>query len=97
VVLQCCGREVSLIQVIVVILQINAISTVKKRHDVGLCCSSGSYSPQRTRFNPRPVHAKSVVDKVALRHVPPPSTSIFQGQYHYTNTTYLFTCWWCKS
>jgi hypothetical protein len=34
------------------------------------------------------VHVRFVVDKVALRHVSAPSTSVFRCQYHPTNAPY---------
>jgi len=46
VVLQCCCREISLIQVIILILQINT------RHDVGLYHSSDGYSPACQQRSP---------------------------------------------
>jgi len=92
VVLQCCCREISLIQVIIIILQINT------RHDVGLPQLRWlftSLSPQKPRVNPRPVlHAIFVVHKITLQQTPP----VFHCQYHYTNAPCLFIhhCW-CTS
>jgi hypothetical protein len=39
---------------------------------------------QAVRFDPESVHLGFVVDKVALGHVFPPSTSVFPCQFHST-------------
>lgn len=60
VVLQSCRREVSLVQVIILILQTNAISTVKKRHDIQLCHSSHGYLPACCHRGPDLIPAQSM-------------------------------------
>jgi hypothetical protein len=57
---------------------------------------SRSFSPQRLRLNPRPVHVAFVVDRVALGEVL--STSVFPCQYYFTKTMAIHSyqvsvCW----
>ena len=54
-------------------------------YDKRPCHGSGSYSPERPRFDPRPLCVGYVVDKVALGTGFTPSTSDFTCYHHSTD------------